>query len=457
MTKGSERTYILKILEDMESKSLYPSQVLDDYFYVYDFDKQQRSFIAKVVFGMLEQQYYIDYAINKVSKVQVSKMKPLIRHVMRMSAYQILFMDKVPDHGAINEAVKLVKKRKFHQLGGFVNGVLRALTREKEAIAGEVAGLPSELRLSVLYSVHKEMIVHLKEQYGLDVIESFLKESMKEKKTVLRRNAFKSESGFFITELEKEAVVKESPLLRDSYRISGYDSLASMETFKRGLFQVQDESSTLVGLSAGIKPGMRVLDTCCAPGGKTTHIAELLKGEGELIACDISEHKLQKVEDNLKRLDIEGVSLRIMDAATKEDSFVDGFDVVICDAPCSGLGILRSKPDIKLNMDVPKMEQLVHLQEKILSNVQAYVKPGGTLVYSTCTVNRNENIHQVESFLKEHPDFEIESLKPVFDQADEVVDASLLDPYYEQGCLQLLTQEKLTDGFFICRMHRKAK
>lgn len=449
MTKGSERNYCLKILEDMEEKGLFASQVLDDYFYVYDFDKQQRSFISKLIYGILEQQIYIDYALNQVSKVKVRKMKPLIRHLMRMAAYQILFLDKVPDHAAINESVKLAKKRKFHQLSGFVNGVLRSLVREKDKIDSKINKLPDAKRLSIRYSVAEDLVNKLLGQYAPSITEAFLRESLKEKPTIIRLNPKKTSVKEILDELGNGVYVEQSPLLTNSLRISGYDQLSKIEAFKMGRFQVQDESSTLVGFVSGIEEGMRVLDTCAAPGGKSTHAAELLAGSGQVIACDISPTKLLKIEENVSRLGLDNVLLNLQDASEINEDYVEGFDVVLCDAPCSGLGILRNKPDIKMNIGVEEMNQLVELQRNILDNVKSYVKPGGLLIYSTCTVNKEENLYQVKRFLKKNQDFVLEPINEVLKVYSGQVKVELLEPFISEGCLQLLTNEGISDGFLL--------
>ncbi len=455
MTKGSERNYCLKILEDMEEKGLFASQVLDDYFYVYDFDKQQRSFISKLIYGILEQQIYIDYALNQVSKVKVKKMKPVIRHLMRMAAYQILFMDKVPDHAAINESVKLTKKRKFHQLSGFVNGVLRSLVREKDKIDSKIDKLADSKRLSIRYSVAEDLVNKLLDQYGPFVTEEFLGQSLKEKPTVIRLNLGKASGQEVMDGLGEGVHVEQSPLLKSSLHISGYDQLSKVKAFQQGHFQVQDESSTLVGFVSGIEEGMRVLDTCAAPGGKSTHAAELLAGSGQVIACDISPTKLLKIEENVSRLGLDNVVLNLQDASEMNEDYVESFDIVLCDAPCSGLGILRNKPDIKMNISLDDMDQLVNLQRNILDNVKSYVKPGGLLIYSTCTVNKEENLYQVKRFLKKNQDFVLEPIDEVLKTYADQINVELLEPFISEGCLQLLTNEGISDGFFISRLRKK--
>lgn len=449
MTKGCERAYALKVLEDITTKELFANQVLEDYFFVYDFDKQQRSFISRVVYGTIEQMKYIDFCINHLSKIKVNKMKPLIRHILRMSVYQLLFMDKVPSHAVINEAVKLVEKRKHFQLKGFVNGVLRSVERSKDEFPKLIAQLPIQERLSVGYSINSDLVGYLLKQYSKDELESFLEESLKQKETCLRTNTQKIQSDELKAKLMSVGQVKPGHLLETSFYLSDYDDIMSIEAFKAGEFQIQDESSTLVGLVANPLNGQSIIDVCAAPGGKTTHVAQLLEGSGSVIACDISETKLTKIQENLDRLGLKNVKTKFEDASSFNVDYDKAFDIVLADVPCSGLGLLRSKPDIKLNMTVDKIKTLIPIQQSILENVAKYVKIGGSLVYSTCTINKKENRFQVDEFLNKHPEFELDDLSMDTNLPQKV------NKYIVNGCIELITNENLTDGFFIARLKRK--
>ena len=455
MTKGSERNYILKILEDIDKKDLFVNQIIDDYFYVYDFDKQQRSFISKVVYGVVEQRIYIDFVLNQFSKVRVNKMKPVIRHLMRMSVYQILFMDKVPDHAAINESVKLAKKRKFYQLTGFVNGVLRSIVRDKDSIGDRIERLHPKDRMSVKYSFDKELVNYLSKQYTNEVLEEFLKESLKIKGTSIRTNLLKTDRPGLMEALSGEATVTEGNILCDSMYIEDYGIIDDLEAFKKGLFHVQYESSSLVCLLSGVSIEASVLDACAAPGGKTTHLSGLMDNTGSIVSCDVSDHKTGKILENVNRLGLTNVSVRELDAREKRSEFIEAFDLVVADVPCSGLGIIRNKPDIKYNMNPAKIQSLIELQKEIIDNVGQYVKPGGSFMYTTCTINKEENISQVKRFLEDNRDFELVDMKEVLACSQGLKDSELLLSFVEEGCLQLMTSQELTDGFFIAKMIRK--
>ncbi len=291
MTKGSERNYILKILEDIEKKELFANQILDDYFYVYEFDKKQRSFIQRVVYGVIENRNYIDFCIDSVSKIKVRKMKPVIRHIIRMGTYQILFMDKVPSHAAINEAVKLTGKRRFHQLKGFVNGVLRTIDRNKGSFEEKLSGLDLLERLSVRYTIDSKLVAYLLRQYSDDEVQRFLEESLSERGTCVRTNTLKTTADVLRKDLEKHSEVENGHIFGDSFYLSGYDILTKIPSFTKGEFQVQDESSTIVGHVANPEKDWKVIDVCAAPGGKTTHLAELMQGTGQVFPVTLAKVK----------------------------------------------------------------------------------------------------------------------------------------------------------------------
>jgi len=448
MTKGSERQYILKILEDIQTKQAFMNKVIDDYFFVYDFDKQQRSFIARVVYGTIEHQNYIDFCINNVSNIKINKMKPTIRSILRMSVYQILFMDKVPAHAAINEAVKLTQKRKFTNLKSFVNGVLRNIERQKQEFPELIKKLPEADFLSVRYSLNHELTTYLLTQYSFEALERFLIESQREKETCVRTNVLKLTTAELKEKLISLCEIREGNLFDDSFYIRGYDQLQLLEPFLKGEFQVQDESSTIVGIIANLERESKVIDVCAAPGGKTTHMAMLMENAGNVIACDISEAKTQKIYENCKRLNLSNVSIVTQDATIKNEDFINAFDTVVADVPCSGLGVLRSKPDIKHNMTREKITRLIEIQKSILQNVKDYVKVGGVLIYSTCTINKDENANQMDEFLRCNPSF------IAIDLMQEPQLNSLIKNHIKDNYLQLLTDEQVTDGFFIAKLKR---
>lgn len=448
MTKGSERQYILKILEDLELKQSFLNQILDDYFFLYEFDKQQRNFIRRVVFGTVEHKNYIDFCINSVSNIKINKMKPTIRQILRMSAYQLIFMDKVPAHAAINEAVKLTQKRKFTNLKNFVNGVLRSIERQKDSFDAQINTLPTNQYLATKYSINIELIDYLLEQLSFEQLEQFLKSSLTIKETCIHVNPLKISAEALFEKLSNQFVLQRGHLLRDSFYLSEYDQLKDIDAFRNGEFQIQDESSSLVGLIANPHKSNKILDACAAPGGKTTHMAMIMENEGTVISCDISEIKTERIKENCQRFGLTNVTVRIADASLSNEEFINAFDIVVADVPCSGLGVLRNKPDIKYNMTLDKIKSLIEIQKSILQNVKEYVKVGGELIYSTCTINQAENIHQIRWFLESNPNFELIDLSK-----EQTLDPDIKN-LAENGCIQLMTDTRLTDGFFIAKLKR---
>lgn len=452
MSKVNERMLVLRILEDMDGKNRFLNDVIEDYFHVYELDKQQRSFISRLAYGSVENDLYLDFCLNLVSKVKSNKMKKPLRYILRMALYQLLFMDKVPEHAIINEAVKLSVKRGYGQLKGFVNGVLRESVRRKDEFSNELMKLPKKQYLSVRYSVSSYLVEYLLEQYSEKELESFLEASSKERKTCIRINRMKTTKEDLLKKLRSSLNVEEGHLLEQALYIEGMDRVDTISGFQEGLFTVQDESSMLVTIIADPKPGMKVLDVCAAPGGKTAFCAEQMEDKGLVVSCDVSEKKLDRIRENIERLGLTSVQLRMQDATLREEEFHEAFDLVIADVPCSGLGILRSKPDIKRNLSLEKLESLIDLQGRILSNIADYVVKGGYLIYSTCTVNHKENKEQVKAFLMQHKEFSLVPLEEEDRFQDQV--KAKIKKQISEGMLQLMTDEQLTDGFFIAKMRK---
>ena len=435
------RELILDILTEVLEKKQYShivlSQALSKYQYL---EKADRSFIKRVVDGTVEYAIQIDFILNSYSKVKVNKMKPVIRTILRMSVYQILYMDRVPDSAACNEAVKLAEKRGFRGLKGFVNGVLRNISRNKENLT-----FPSD---SVRYSMPEWLIERWTKEYGSDICRRMMESFLKDRPLTARFHVNRVPKEEILRSLAAQGVTAE-PFGRDGsvFRLQGVDYLESLEAFRDGSIQIQDFSSSLAGDAAGIREGDSVLDVCGAPGGKGLHAAELLKGTGMVTIRDISGQKTALIRENIERGGYANAKAEVYDALVFDDAWEAKADVVLADLPCSGLGIIGRKPDIKYNMTPEQMEALASLQREILSVVWRYVKPGGTLVYSTCTIDRQENEENREWFLSQFP-FEPVDIRGRL--GDGFAEESLKDGY-----IQLLPGVHPCDGFFISVMRRK--
>jgi len=441
------RELVLEILIEVFENGGYSNVAIHNTLTKYQFmDKQNRAFLTRLSEGVIERCIEIDYVINCFSKVKVKKMKPVIRNILRMGTYQILFMDQVPDSAACNESVKLATKKGFVNLKGFVNGVLRNISRQKENLTFPKEG--SKEYLSVTYSMPEWILDLWLEEYDEHKVESICKGFFEDKKTTIRVNTSKTTSDALVKVLNKEEVTVESgTYLPYALNISNYNYLGALDSFKDGLFQVQDESSMMIAQCAGIKEGQVILDVCAAPGGKSTHAAQLLNNTGQVIARDLTEYKTSLIEENVNRLGLKNVTVQCKDALIKDKDSVDLADVVIADLPCTGLGVMKRKGDIKYKTTREDVFALAKLQKDILSVVSNYVKPGGVLIYSTCTINKYENMENVNFILENFP-YELDTLVPYLPSKMEMETC-------KDGYLQLLPGIDGTDGFFLARFRKK--
>lgn len=449
MTKAiSERELVLGILlevtRDGEYSHIALRNVLSKYQYL---DKKERAFITRVTEGTLERMIEIDYIINQFSKVKVNKMKPVIRNIIRSAVYQLKYMDSVPNSAACNEAVKLATKKGFASLKGFVNGVLRNIERNLDTIT-----YPDEADvvayLSVKYSMPEWILRQWMKVYSRETIEKMLQDFLKEKATTIRCNQNQMTVEALMESLRKEEVcVGQHPYLPYALQISSYNYLGKLESFQNGAFHVQDISSMLVTHIAQPKDGDVVIDVCAAPGGKSLHMAEMLRGTGHVEARDLTEYKVNLIWENIMRSGMQNIEAVRWDATVLDEASVEKADIVVADLPCSGLGVLGKKTDLKYKMTERTQDELVTLQREILSQVKEYVKSDGTLIYSTCTIHQEENMGNVHWFLEENKDFELVSIK-------ELLCEELKEYVIEEGCLQLLPGVHESDGFFIAKFKK---
>lgn len=436
MTKPTEsREIILDVLMEILEKGGHSHVVLRQALEKYQYlEKQDRAFITRVAEGTIEYRLTIDAVIDQCSKVKTSKMKPVIRTILRMSVYQILWMDRIPDSAACNEAVKLAVKRQFQGLKGFVNGVLRTIVRRKDTFVFE--------DWTLRYSMPSWLIDLWKEQYPSEVVQKMLESFLKEQPTTVRCNLDRASMEEIQESLRaQQAEVSVSPLSSHALLLEKYDYLEGLDAFLKGWIQVQDVSSGFVGDIADPQEGDVVLDVCGAPGGKSLHIADKLKGTGLVVVRDLTEQKIRLVEDNLERTGFGNIRAEVWDALEFDPQWEGKADIVIADLPCSGLGIIGKKPDIKYQVSRQSLNELAALQRQILSVVSRYVKPGGKLIYSTCTIDRLENEEQRSWFLEHFP-FRSRNIEGML--GDAVQEESMKDGY-----LQLLPGRYPCDGFFI--------
>ena len=377
----SERELLLELLEKVFYEGEFIHLALRKLFSEYpDLGNREKAFLTRSSHGILERYLQLDYVISLYSSVKLKKLKPVVFLSLRIALYQFLFMDKIPDHAIVDEAVKSIKKRKLQGLVPFVNGVLRKIVGEKEEIRKKLASLPKEDSISLCLPQ--------------DILEVFLQDYGRDRTIAMAEAFLRSDGGFYIRNEEGEGE-----------QVSG--NILEEERFRSGAVTIQDFSSQAVGKSLSLKEGDLVLDSCSAPGGKACHIASLLKGSGKVYARDAQKDKLRYIVENQRRLGLENMEIEHWDARVRDERFLkDGeglLDVVLCDAPCSGLGVIGRKPDIRLHFSKESLDELQKLQREILTTVQAYVKKGGQLLYSTCSLSFKENEENRDFILRNFP------------------------------------------------------
>lgn len=402
----NERELVLEVLlavtRDGEYSHVSLRNVLDNYQFL---DKAERAFITRVAEGTLEHMIELDYIIDQFSKVKTGRMKPVIRNIIRSGVYQLKYMDSVPASAACNEAVKLAEGRGFAGLKGFVNGVLRNISRNLDQV---IYPDRKDIRkwLSVTYSMPEWILGMWLGEYDIETVETMLEDFQKEKPLSVRCNLSRISREALAAKLTEEGVgVTLHPELKSALYLSDYDYLGAIKAFRQGLFFVQDVSSMRVAEWAEPKAGDYVIDVCGAPGGKALHIADMLDGTGHVEARDLTEYRTGLIRDNILRSGMANIESVCQDAAVYDEASKDKADILVADLPCSGLGVLGRKTDLKYKATPEAIGSLQKLQRGILSVSSQYVRPGGKLIYSTCTICRRENEENAAWFTKTYPEY----------------------------------------------------
>lgn len=451
-----------EVLEENKLSHLVIRQTLDMFGYS-EKDNVEKSFITRLSQGTIERKITLDYIINRYSKTKTEKMKPFIRGLLRISVYQIMFMDSIPDSAACNEAVKLAKKRGFFNLAPFVNGVLRNVSRGKTDIRYPNEEQESLKALSVRYSIPEWLVKLLMEEQGQDVTRDILGnlfEDREEDRTEsrgslsVRVNRSKTSMEDVIQCLTGEQVeVSETALASDMLNIRNYGAVHQLKAFRQGMIQVQDISSALVGQISGVKKSDIVMDMCAAPGGKTIHFADLLDGSGQVISGDVSENKVELIRENINRCGFQNVKLHVWDSTVPEEKYFNSADIVLADVPCSGLGVLKHKSDIKYRLCKEDITELANISQKILKCAVKYLKYDGTLIFSTCTMTKTEN-EDIRNWLLAQFDLEPVSIIPYL--SEDILNIGNNRETAEQGYLKLFISKDY-DGFFMAKFIKKRK
>lgn len=436
------RNTAVDLLLRVEKEGAYSTVMLQQAIEKQSFSPQDRGLLTEIFYGTLQRKLTLDYYLAAFVK-KMKKIDPWVLQLLRISVYQMVYLEKVPDHAILYEAVQIAKVRGHQGTAKFVNGVLRNMQRQGipslETIASDME------RASVRYSIPVWILELLQEQYGTQKMHAVAESLLTPPSVSIRIQDIHTTQEEMMQRLAQEGVQTRPSELSECALVVVEGSIFTTDAFRDGLVTVQDEASSLVALVGHLHPGDHVLDTCAAPGGKSTHMAAYLDASsgGSVVSLDLHVSKLRKIRQNAERLHVEDrIFPKALDARHVEEAFeAESFDAVFVDAPCSGLGLMRRKPDIKYTKTPDDLTNLANIQREILDAASMMVKRGGTLVYSTCTINQEENDAVVQAFLSRHTEFELDGLGT--------------DTPYHTDTVTILPSDYQSDGFYIARMKKK--
>lgn len=420
----------IKAIDEIINNNKYSNYVVNDT--IDEVDELDKSLYRKIIYGVIENQKYLDYIISKLSKIPFKKLDRNVVNILRIAIYELAFLNS-KEYAVINEAVKNTQKISFKSKG-FVNGNLRNFLRDKEKYMNVDIDDIDEY-LSIRYSVNKDIILYLKKYYDnyVDIVKDFNNTPHLN----IRVNTTLTTKSELLEKLKSYGLnIQESVISNDSLIVENPDNITETKEFKDGLFTIQDQSSSLVSEILSPKENSEVLDLCAAPGSKSTHLMQIMNNKGHLVSNDISFDKLSKIEENFTRMKLKKAEITNYDASEFIKEFENRFDYILVDAPCSGLGVIKRKPEIKLERHIQDIKDLSELQYKVLENSYKYLKNGGYLVYSTCTLGNLENIDVVNKFLENHKDLSFVKNN-------------------EKDFIEILPSLR-NDGFFICKIYKSA-
>lgn len=435
---ANARKEAINALLKIETDEAYSNIIVDKMLDASGLEMRDKALATTIIYGTLERKITLEYIISKYSKTPLKRIKPFILFVLETALYQILYMDKIPDSAAVNEAVKIVRKSKMHNLSGFVNAILRAFLRDEKEIEYPVDKLKY---LSVKYSVSESIAGLFLEQFG-NVAEDILKGFFELEGTMIKANTLKISVDSLKKKLSENCDVSIHPLCEEVLILKGAGSIKELYGYNEGYFHVQDAASAICAKIVDAKPGDRVIDVCAAPGGKSFSIAESMGDNGEVLALDLYPHKVELIKKGASRLGLSSIKSFVNNAEIY-NSDLGRFNKVLCDLPCSGLGILGKKPEIRYK-NVAFVDNLKVLQYHLLQASKLYVEKGGNLYFSTCTLTEKENYETVRRFLAENDEFEPLKIGGDIQKTDKDFD----------NTLTLLPHIHKTDGFFISAFKR---
>ncbi|GJQ33405.1 MAG: ribosomal RNA small subunit methyltransferase B [Ignavibacteriaceae bacterium] len=432
----------VKILDRIERTDSYLEKLLDHELKNSDLSGQDKALLYELVHGVVRWMGRLDWILAGFYKGQFSKAIPVLKNALRVALYQIMFLDKIPDYAIVNEAVDFVKKLQGQKPADITNAVLRNIIRSKNGLRYPDPAENLVSYLAAYYSHPTWLAKRWVARYGREAVETLMAANNERPTLTLRINGLKVDRQEFEGLLQSVNLRYTPGIYNDHfYRLQILTNIQNWQYFAEGYFAIQDESTGMPCLLLDVKPGMRVLDMCAAPGGKSAYIADLMSNTGEVVALDKFESRVKMMQANLDRLGVSIVKFVATDALEYEDEL---FDRVLVDAPCSGLGTLSKKPDIKWKRDLLDIKKLTPIQEDLLNKAAEMVKVGGAVVYSTCTIEPEENFEIVKKFLSEHDNFRL-------DDASAYVDKMIVDG---NGCIQSLPHRDKMDGAFSARLVR---
>lgn len=445
------RRLCVDLLYKLENQEDFSNELLNKAFREHAYTRQEQRFATRLFYGVLENRLLIDHFIGKVSSTRMKKIHGIVLNALRIGIYQILFMDQVPDSAAVNESVKISKKVN-KRAGGFANGILRSFIRKLEEGEMGLPGAGTPDAASLRYSMPRWITGRLESQYDPDTVIALLRENNQAPPVCLRTNTLKIERERLRIRLLEEGIETAASshtadgLLVLSFGLKG---LTETESFMNGLFYIQDEASMMVSEKMAPLPGDLVLDLCAAPGGKATHLAQLMSDRGSILAFDLYPHRVETILDNARRLGIASIEASTRDSRLLGSALGQTADRILLDVPCSGMGIFRRKPELKYRLKEGGLRDLLSLQRALLESADACLKPGGVLVYSTCTLDHSENDGQILDFLKRHPSYSLVD-----------INGGRYPALYKNGigileeAVHTYPHRDKTDGFFICKLKK---
>lgn len=426
----------------------YSNLILNKYL-TQDFSQKDRALVTELVYGVLKYKKRLDYVISQFSKINIDKISVPVLNAIRIGVYQLMFLDKIPDFASVNESVNIVKEMENPGAAKFTNAVLRHIAKEKQSIIyPDPIKQPVEY-LSCYYSFEQWMVERWLNLFGYDFTKDLCEAFNERPRMCVRVNTLKTTPEELKSLFEKEGVeVKPGHIFKEAFYLVNPPQLKQLKSFRDGLFQPQDESSMVASRALGVESSDRVLDVAAAPGGKTCHMAQIMENKGSIEAWDIHPHRVKLIDEVCERMGVTIVRARVRDSRVPDPEDFYKFDKVLVDVPCSGLGVLRRKPDIKWSKTMEEIRALNVEQKKILEVCSRYVKKGGVLVYSTCSIEPEENWKIVDTFLENNGHFVYDDMRPYLPQK------LWGDVKYHPGWIQLYPNIHEVDGFFVARLKR---